>query len=1044
MKKNLLSIVLILALFSLPSYAITPRLRLGFVENLGEVVNQYGQVNKEVLYHFASGQLNVQLRANGFSYDVFEKNQGVKVHRIDIDFVGANVHSKKLTLNKAEGQIIYRSKLNASDEKVLSMYKKIYYQNVYPNIDIEFVIYEDKGQEKFKYNFILKPGANSQDIKLNVLGARDTRVTNKGNIAYTTRFGKMEERVPLSYEQEQTGEQGKTILAKFKQIGSNLIGLNIGNYNKGKTLVIDPMIWSTYFGGNSAESSGGVAVDDNGNIYIGGRTSSTTFVATIGSHQTSLGSTGGYDGFIAKFSSSGGLFWATYYGGVGTDEITELAIDKQQNLIAVGSTSSTSGIATFGAFQTTLNGSINGMLIKFAPTGTLIWATYYGGNGTDAFYGIEIGKNSDINVIGSATSTNTLSYSGVHQTTNAGLTDVLLVKFNLNGIVKWATYYGGTLNDNAYGIVSDVLGNIYLTGNSFSASGLSTTGAYQTSNGGASDLYFAKFDSLGTLKYGTYYGGTASDVGIELMLDAEGKIVIVGHSSSTSNVATTGAFQTTITGSAYDGIILRMDTAGAILWCTYYGSSSTEMMSGLAGDAAGNIFFSGNSSSSSGIATSGAYQTVMSGIGDAIFGCFDKTGARLWCSYFGGPTGMENVSDIYFDKLGNLLVIGGTSSDVGIATVGAYQTTRQGNSEVFLFKYFVGLPASNTPISNNTISPNQGVCLGNAAQTLTGTTPTGGDGMFNYQWLSSPTGLAGSFVPAFGTNANDTYIPGSLTVNTYYKRVVFSGTQTDTSNMISVLVSPNLSAGFTVNKTIQCVRNNQFIFTDTTTSSAGALSYWWDFGNGKTSTNQTDTISYAASVDNLFKVRLVTSLNGGCADTSYTQVILINNPLAKTISGKDTVMKGTTEPYMVSSTNGSSYAWYYTNGTGRSTTNSINIKWTLQGAVQLALLETNGGGCKGDTSYKNIYVKLPTSEEEVFGSDLTIYPNPSEGVLTIETGSSENFHVKITSLSGQIIYSDKGSNQLVIDLNTELAGIYILQITTEQGQSLHRKIHLIR
>ena len=1023
----------------------TPQLTIGFLQNKGQILNPNGQVNKEVLFHLNSEHAAVQLRENGFSYTFFEADNGTQAQRVDIDFVGANTDALKEMHDKNEGEIIYRGKQNISEEIRLNSYTKVLYSNIYPNIDVEFLSFNENGQQAFKYNFILHPGANSNLIQLKFNGAKSTRINKNGNIVFKTCFGKMEERVPYSYELKSAGDIGNTVVAKFKQLGSNLFGFAIGKYDESKTLVIDPLLWSTYYGGTSAEQNGGMVVDSSGNIYIAGRTASKNNIASPVSYQPILGGASGYDGFIAKFGGGGGaMLWATYFGGTGTDEIDELALDKDQNLILTGNTSSAAGIATLGAFQSTLNGSVNGFVAKFTPAGNIVWSTYYGGTGTIGFYGINVDIKGDINVVGSSSSTDVLNYPNIHQSSNAGLTDILLVKLNVNGQVKWATYYGGTLNDNAYGLCSDNNCNLYVTGNTFSTSGLSTMGAYQFASGGGSDTYMAKFDTLGRLTYGTFYGGSASDYGSEMTMDNEGKLIIVGYTSSTSNIATNGAFQTLKNGTGYDGFILKLDTAGGIIWGSYYGDIGTENLYNVTVDPSNNIYFCGGTTSAANMATSGSYQSSIWGSGDAFFGCFDKNGARQWCSYFGGPSGSEGIKGIVFDKLGNLHCYGVTNSDTGIATPWQWQNNRQGNTEMFLFKYYVGLPVVELPIGNNTISSSQGLCGVGAAQDLTGTFPSGGDGMFNYQWLFSNSGLPGTYVSAAGANTNDSYSPGTVTVNSYYRRVVFSGTKSDTSNQVSIIVSGSLSNGFTINKKIQCLKDNQFICTDTTTVSAGILSYNWDFGNGKTSSNQIDTARYAPSVENLYHIRLVTTLDGGCSDTAEQTVIVINNPTQKSILGKDTVMKGTTEIYTVPNTNGSTYNWMFSNGTGRSTNASISIKWTQMGDVNVQVQESNGGGCKGDTASFHVFVKQPTGQEELVASAVQIYPNPSEGVFYIELGSNQLVQLEISNMTGQIIFQKMINGQATFDLTDEAAGIYFLRLQTENGSTLNQKINLVK
>ncbi|OYU97493.1 MAG: hypothetical protein CFE21_04155 [Bacteroidetes bacterium B1(2017)] len=1029
----------------------TPAMKIGFIPNKG-------QCKANVLYSFSGQQLNVQLRNNGFSYTLLEgtlnnslatvqegeKYSNLKSRRIDVDLIGSNNTIEHIESEMGEGELIYRSPQNIEKFVTVNHYSKVLYKNVYPNIDLEFLV--ENETHTFKYNFILHPGANSDAIKLKISGADATQINSKGALQMQTGEGQLEERIPLSYEQTHTGKKGKEIEVRYKQIGSNLFGLTIGKHAKNKTLIVDPIAWSTYFGGSITEFMWGTVTDTYGNVFIVGQTQSPDGIATPFAQQRNLAvGTNTYDAFVAKFDSAGTLKWATYFGGTEDETSKDISLDNFGNVVIVGYTKSTSGIATSFGMQPILVGGVDGFITKYNTAGGLLWSTYFGFGGTDQLLGICVDASNDVYACGTSNSTISLT-PGAYQKSNGGNYDGIIVKVSGDGLtLKGETFYGGSVADYISGICVDQANNVYVCGYTGSANGIATTNGFkQTSSGGVEGLY-AKFNgSLGALNFGTFFGGSGTDYIFDITLDNDTKLVMTGFTSSLSGIASAGAFQTTYGGGNYDGYLLKADTSSIPIWSTYFGGSGDEYLYAICTDANWDIYAIGITGTTTGMSTTDGFQPTYGGGGmDALVAKFSKGGTRTWSSYFGGP-GNDIGRELALDNFGNLIISGETFSTSGIATPGSYQEVLKGSSDVFITKIRLFNSSGPTPISNNTISPNHGLCLGNAAQTLTGTNPAGGDGMYNYQWLSSLTGLAGSFVPAFGTNANDTYIPGSLTVTTYFKRVVFSGTQTDTSNMISVIVSSNISAGFTVNKTIQCIKTNQFIFKDTTTISSGTLTYWWDFGNGKTSTNKTDTVWYNAAVNNMYRVQLVTSLNGGCADTTVMNVFTISNPIAKSISGKDTVMKGTTEVYTVPSTNGSSYGWYYTNGTGRSTTNSISIHWTLQGNVQLAMLETNGGGCKGDTAYKNIYVKLPTSEEELFGSDLSIYPNPSDGKFFIDTEAKANIDVFIYTLSGQLIYTSKSTQTSEIDLTQEPAGIYLMQLSNERGETLHRKIQLIR
>ena len=105
----------------------------------------------------------------------------------------------------------------------------------------------------------------------------------------------------------------------------------------------------------------------------------------------------------------------------------------------------------------------------------------------------------------------------------------------------WATYYGGSGNDNAYGVATDASGNVYMAGQTDGASGIAS-GGFQNTFGGAADAFLVKFDAAGNRLWATYYGGTGSDGGYAVTTDASGNVYLGGYTSSTSGIAS-GGFQ---------------------------------------------------------------------------------------------------------------------------------------------------------------------------------------------------------------------------------------------------------------------------------------------------------------------------------------------------------------------------------------------------------------------------------------------------------------------------------------------------------------------
>ena len=183
------------------------------------------------------------------------------------------------------------------------------------------------------------------------------------------------------------------------------------------------VIYSSYYGGEGDEMNENVIADHEGNYVLTGVTLSPTHIASQNAYQDSLND--GEDGFIAKFDSNNHLLWSTYFGGsnsssIKTDEIRGVALDNQNNIIVVGATNSTSGIASSNAYQSTYGGGgSDGFVAKFSSDGNLLWSTYFGGQQYDDFYSVKVTSSGKIITCGESTSPG-IATSNAYQTQYAG------------------------------------------------------------------------------------------------------------------------------------------------------------------------------------------------------------------------------------------------------------------------------------------------------------------------------------------------------------------------------------------------------------------------------------------------------------------------------------------------------------------------------------------------------------------------------------------------------------------------------------------------
>lgn len=441
----------------------------------------------------------------------------------------------------------------------------------------------------------------------------------------------------------------------------------------------DTRLWATYFGGSDLDMAYSLATDANGNVYMGGVTQSTSGIAFNGFQNTKNAY---LDYYLAKFDSSGTRLWATYYGGGFTEDEPTIAVDIYGNVFLTGKTDSYTGMGANG-FQTSYGGGgSDAFLIKFDSAGNFLWATYYGGYGSEYRCAVNADPYGNVYLSGCTDSPNNIASNG-YQNTLGGSADAFLVKFNSSGSRLWATYLGGSSYDSAEDAATDASGNVYLTGRSDSPNGIALN-AFQNTMAGGSDAFLTKFDSSGSCLWSTYFGGTSFDRAGSIVTDSEGNSYISGMTNSTSNIAFNG-FQSVHAGSN-DFFLARFSPSGNRIWATYFGGQYAENEFGsLAAGAGGLLYLGGYTTSYSNIAYAGFQNSHTGGQPDSFVATFDTSGNRICATYYGG-VGLEYQGKLAAGTGNTFFLAGSTESLTNIASGGFQNTYGGGSFDAFLVK----------------------------------------------------------------------------------------------------------------------------------------------------------------------------------------------------------------------------------------------------------------------------------------------------------------------------------------------------------------------
>jgi Beta-propeller repeat len=327
----------------------------------------------------------------------------------------------------------------------------------------------------------------------------------------------------------------------------------------------------------------------------------------------------------------------------------------------------------------------------------LSYSTYLGGSMDDFGNAITVDSAGNIYVTGGTTSSNFPTTPGVYQTTYGGADggyqsvngDVFVTKLSPSGsTLVYSTYLGGSGDDNAYGIVVDAAGNVYLTGGTNSSNFPVTPGVYQPTFGGLTDVFVSKLDPTGSsLLYSTHFGVAGEGIrGFGIAVDSAHSAYIAGGAGP-GFPTTPGAFQTG--SSAFSSaFVMKLNPAGsAAVYSTFLSGGGIDYAESIDIDTKGNAYVTGYASSSGFPTTPGGFQTVLGGGTDAFVTVLNPTGSGLVYSTFLGGTANDEGFKIAVDSLGKAYVTGVTASSNFPTTSGAFQATfGGGRTDAFIAK----------------------------------------------------------------------------------------------------------------------------------------------------------------------------------------------------------------------------------------------------------------------------------------------------------------------------------------------------------------------
>ena len=321
----------------------------------------------------------------------------------------------------------------------------------------------------------------------------------------------------------------------------------------------------------------------------------------------------------------------------------------------------------------------------------LHYSTFLGGSTTDTGSAIAVDSAGAAYVVGTTASANFPTQGPIQASIGgAGVNDVFVAKLNAAGsALIYATYLGGSLDDQGTGIAVDSAGSAYVTGLTRSTNFPTQNPIQAALSGGSNlDVFVSKLDAAGSaLTYSTYLGDTRDDIGRGIAVDSSGAAYVVASGNSQNFPTTIGAYQTTnANGTSGASMVFKVNAAGsAFVYSTYLSAVGDVAALGIDIDSAGAAYVTGSTSAAAFPTTAGAFQTTKASSSDAFVTKLNAAGSALTYSTFIGATGTDSGTAIAVDSAGTAYVTGSTSS-TDFPTQGPLQAAHGGTTDAFVAK----------------------------------------------------------------------------------------------------------------------------------------------------------------------------------------------------------------------------------------------------------------------------------------------------------------------------------------------------------------------
>lgn len=879
-------------------------------------------------------------------------------------------------------------------------YREIEYHDLYDGINMQFY----STVKNLKYDFIVSPGANPSDIKIEYDGTNGIHLDENGSLVINLENDEVKEYRPVAY-QYIDGKQ-VSVACKFVIEGNKVNFAFPEGYDSEQELIIDPVILFSTVVGSTADNWGFSATYDQlGNLYAAGIAFGSGYPTTIGSFAG-----GSFDISVTKWTSDGqAIAYSTYIGGSVDDEMPHSLVTNSNNeLILLGTSSSSDYPTTAGAYDQSFNGGTgiyanmwgsvyaagcDIVLTQLDASGALANSTFVGGSDNDGINETMVYNYSDqgrgeVVLDGSGniyvcTSAQSTDFPGV-VSGNSGNQDAFIFKLTSDfSTISWATYYGGSNDDTGYSIRLNSLGEVYICGGTVSSNLNKVAGGLLTTYQGSWDGYIAKFNgTTGALLNDTYIGTSSYDQTFILEIDNNDEVYMIGQ--TLGNYSVINAVYSNADSPQF--IHKLSSDLTTTIYSTKFGNGSLAS-GGLANrinisptaflvDDCGNVYVSGwgggsNSWSYGGsipydpqaggtvqsmpITSTGTEQTTTDNSDFYFFVMERDAQSLLYATYFGDPVTLEHTDGgtSRFDPKG--VVYQSVCATCGSGSFPSNNALFPGNPAgdvcnlgVIKFEmYFPGVEASaNVPANVTMCSTDYTVDFSS-----TGSAP-------QHEWLFGDGGSS--------TDANPTYT--YATVGTY--NVTYIAIDPASCNLrdtayftVELIQAPTFNATFNLPVIPPC-SDPSSVTVNADISGTGIDSTQWNMGDGTIIPDVT-SISYSYSNEGIYPIEVIAwDLTCNISDTIRDTLNFITSMSTAAANAPADTTLCSNPPFDIPFTSdGTTPDVYWDFGDGNTSTNANPTNtYVATGIYNVMFVAIDSNTCNiRDTAYFNVeLIQAPT------------------------------------------------------------------------------------